>query len=203
VELTVESDWSSASYFYSIAALSEEAEFELSSYREDSLQGDRSVAEIYKKLGVKTTFLDGKILLTKQEVPKMPFLELDLSGSPDLAQTIAVTCMGMNTGCYLTGLHTLRIKETDRLQALKNEIEKFGGKVDITEDSLSFSPSEVLKPGVKVKTYNDHRMALAFAPLAMKIPLEILEAEVVSKSFPGYWEVLENIGFSVGKIIKD
>ena len=203
VELTVESDWSSASYFYSIAALSERAGLKLRSYGQDSLQGDRLVAGIYRKLGVKTTFLDGKILLTKEEVPKKPFLELDLSDSPDLAQTIAVTCMGMKIGCYLTGLHTLRIKETNRLQALKNEMEKFGGTVEIKENSLSFSPSEALEPGVKVETYNDHRMALAFAPLAMKIPLEILEAEVVSKSFPGYWEVLKEIGFSVKKNQED
>ncbi|MGB7784487.1 MAG: 3-phosphoshikimate 1-carboxyvinyltransferase [Salinimicrobium sp.] len=203
VALTVESDWSSASYFYSIAAMSEEAEFKLSSYREDSLQGDRSVAEIYRKLGVKTTFVEDKVLLQKEEVPKMTFLELDLSGSPDLAQTIAVTCLGLGIRCKITGLHTLRIKETDRLQALKNEMEKFGGSVAISEDTLEFSPSEKLKTGIKIETYNDHRMALAFAALATKVQLEILEAEVVSKSFPGYWEELEKVGFSVKNLQKD
>lgn len=197
VELTVESDWSSASYFYSLAALSEGAELELSSYRKDSLQGDRIVTEIYKKFGVKTSFLEDKILLQKEEVSKMAFLELDLAGSPDLAQTIAVTCLGLAIPCKLTGLHTLRIKETDRLQALKNEMEKFGGSVVISEDTLEFSPSDELKSGIEIDTYNDHRMALAFAPLALKIPLKINEAEVVSKSFPGYWEELEKVGFSV------
>ena len=201
--LTVESDWSSASYFYSLAALSEEAEIELSSYREDSLQGDRSVAEIYRKFGVNTTFLEDKILLEKQEVSKMSFLELDLAGSPDLAQTIAVTCLGLGVPCKLTGLHTLRIKETDRLHALKNEMEKFGGSVEITENSLKFAPSGELKTGIKVETYNDHRMALAFAPLAIKIRLEIKEAEVVTKSFPGYWEELEKLGFSIKDLQKD
>ena len=171
-----------------------------SNYREDSLQGDRSVAKIYEALGVKTTFLQDRIVLKKQELPKKAFLELDLSGSPDLAQTIAVTCLGLGMGCKLTGLHTLRIKETDRLQALKKEIEKFGGRVAITDASLKFSPSESLKTGIKVETYNDHRMALAFAALATKVPLEILEAEVVSKSFPGFWEELEAIGFSVKKL---
>ncbi len=202
-ELAVESDWSSASYFYSIVALSEKAEFELSSYREDSLQGDRSVAEIYRKLGVKTTFLEDKVRLQKEEVSKMSFLELDLAGSPDLAQTIAVTCLGLGIPCKLTGLHTLRIKETDRLQALKNEMEKFGGSVAISDDTLEFSPSEDLKSGIEIETYNDHRMALAFAPLAVKIPLKIKEAEVVTKSFPGYWEELEKVGFSVKNLQKD
>ena len=201
-ELAVESDWSSASYFYSIAALSEKAEFKLSSYREDSLQGDRSVTEIYKKLGVKTTFLEDKVLLQKEDVSKMSFLELDLAGSPDLAQTIAVTCLGLGIPCKLTGLHTLRIKETDRLQALKNEMEKFGGSVAISDDSLEFSPSEDLKSGIEIETYSDHRMALAFAPLAVKIPLKIKEAEVVTKSFPGYWEELENVGFSIKNLQK-
>jgi 3-phosphoshikimate 1-carboxyvinyltransferase len=196
-ELVVESDWSSASYFYSMAALSDAAEISLSSYRKDSLQGDRSVADIYQKLGVKTTFLEGEIRLEKIQSELPEKLELDLSNSPDLAQTIAVTCFGLGVELHMTGLHTLRIKETDRLQALKNELEKFGGKVEITEDSLQLSASEAIKENVSVATYNDHRMALAFAPLALKVPVIINDAGVVSKSFPEFWENMKELGFSV------
>jgi 3-phosphoshikimate 1-carboxyvinyltransferase len=196
-ELVVESDWSSASYFYSMAALSDAAEISLSSYRKDSLQGDRSVADIYRKLGVKTTFLEGEIRLEKIQSELPEKLELNLSNSPDLAQTIAVTCFGLGVELHMTGLHTLRIKETDRLQALKNELEKFGGKVEITEDSLQLSASEAIKENVSVATYNDHRMALAFAPLALKVPVIINDAGVVSKSFPEFWENMKELGFSV------
>lgn len=201
--VVVESDWSSASYFYSMAALSNEAGIRLSNYKEHSYQGDQSVAGIYKQLGVETTYADGSISLSKSQFKKPRKLVLDLSNSPDLAQTIAVTCLGLGIKCELTGLHTLRIKETDRLQALKNEMEKLGGHVEITVDSLHLIPSEELKSGIKIETYNDHRMALAFAPLAIKVPLEIADAEVVSKSFPGFWADLKNLGFSVKNIQKD
>lgn len=196
-EIVIESDWSSASYFYSMVALAEYATITLSSYKEDSYQGDQVVAGIFKQLGVQTTYENGAIHLKKCDFKKPRNLVLDLSNSPDLAQTIAVTCLGLGIKCDLTGLHTLRIKETDRLLALKNEMEKLGGRVEITADSLHFLPSEDLKSGIKIATYKDHRMALAFAPLALKVPLEIEEAEVVSKSFPGFWKDLENLGFSV------
>lgn len=197
VEITVESDWSSASYFYSIAALSEQAEIKLSSYKDKSHQGDRAVAKIYEELGVRTTFTNNGIVLAKQFVKKPKSLSLELSNSPDLAQTIAVTCLGLGVKCELKGLHTLKIKETDRLQALKNEIEKLGGKAEISSESIRIFPAETLNPNVKIATYNDHRMALAFAPLAIKTPLEIEDAEVVSKSYPGFWGDLERLGFLV------
>lgn len=202
-QITVESDWSSASYFYSLAALSETAAISLSSYRSNSLQGDRSVVDIYKKLGVKTTFLEHKIQLEKEAVDLPQKLELDLANSPDLAQTIAVTCFGLGIEAEFTGLHTLRIKETDRLQALKNELEKLGGEVEITNDSLRLSASAGIKENVVIKTYNDHRMALAFAPLALKTTIMIEDAEVVSKSFPEYWENLQQLKFSVEDWVKD
>lgn len=201
--IVVESDWSSASYFYSMAALSNEAKISLSSYKQHSYQGDQVVAGIYKQLGVETTYANDSISLSKSPFKKPRKLVLDLSNSPDLAQTIAVTCLGLGIKCELTGLHTLRIKETDRLQALKDEMEKLGGHVEITVDSLHLIPSEELKSGIKIETYNDHRMALAFAPLAIKVPLEIADAEVVSKSFPGFWEDLKNLDFSVRNIQED
>lgn len=202
-QIVVESDWSSASYFYSMAALSDSSEINLTSYRENSLQGDRSTADIYQKLGVKTTFLEGELKLEKTEVELPETLQLDLANSPDLAQTVAVTCFGLGIGAQLTGLHTLRIKETDRLQALKNELEKLGGQVEISEDTLRLSASEEIKPNIAIDTYNDHRMALAFAPLALKIPIVINDAGVVSKSFPEYWENLQQLKFSVKESVKE
>ena len=201
--IVVESDWSSASYFYSMAALSDAAELSLTAYRENSLQGDRSVADIYQKLGIKTTFLEAEIRLEKLDVQLPEVLELDLANSPDLAQTIAVTCFGLGVKAYLTGLHTLRIKETDRLQALKNEIEKLGGQVEITDDTLRLSASEEIKSNIAIDTYNDHRMALAFAPLALRVPMEINDAGVVSKSFPEFWENLQQLKFSVKDSAKE
>ncbi|HET8753109.1 MAG TPA: 3-phosphoshikimate 1-carboxyvinyltransferase [Salinimicrobium sp.] len=197
VSVTVESDWSSASYFYSIAALSEASEITLSSFKKESFQGDAVVAGIYEKLGVKTSFLDDKIMLNKIPVKKTRSLILDLTNSPDLAQTLAVSCFGLGIKCELNGLHTLKIKETDRLLDLKTEIEKAGGKVEITSDSLKVFPSGKFNENTLFETYNDHRMAMAFAPLALKFPCAIKDAEVVSKSYPEFWEDLKNIGFSI------
>lgn len=194
---TVESDWSSASYFYSIAALSEQAEIRISSYKEKSLQGDNVVAQIYSQLGVETMFLNNEVVLKKNSVKKPRKLVLDLTNSPDLAQTIAVTCFALKIPCELHGLHTLKIKETDRLQALKNEIEKLGGEARITSDSIKVFESKDLRKDIKIETYNDHRMAMAFAPLALKVPMRIADAGVVSKSYPGFWEDLRKLGFSV------
>ncbi|TVZ27265.1 3-phosphoshikimate 1-carboxyvinyltransferase [Gillisia sp. Hel_I_86] len=198
--LAIESDWSSASYFFSLAALSENAEFTLSNFRETSLQGDSKIVSIYKGLGVDTSFNENSISLKKESRKKSKSLHLDLQNMPDLAQTIAVTCLGLGMACELKGLHTLKIKETDRLVALKIELEKFGAIVEITNNSLSLAPCTTLEKNIEVETYNDHRMAMAFAPLALRVPLTIKDAGVVSKSYPEFWEDLESIGFSVGKV---
>lgn len=185
----VESDWSSASYYYSLVALSDDAEITLNSYKKTSLQGDAVLAKIYKNFGVKTEFNEQSITLIKvHNRIQLQNLTFDLSNSPDIAQTITVTCFGLGFGCHLKGLHTLKIKETDRLMALKTELEKFGAKVLITNDSLTLKPSLLIKENIKVSTYNDHRMAMAFAPLLLKTSLEIENAEVVSKSYPTFWE---------------
>ena len=126
-------------------------------------------------------------------------LNLKLNNSPDIAQTIAVTCFGLGIGCHLTGLHTLKIKETDRLEALKFELTKLGANVSVTNDSLTLEPSEKINENISIKTYQDHRMAMAFAPLALKIPISIEEAEVVSKSYPTFWDDLEKFGFQISK----
>jgi 3-phosphoshikimate 1-carboxyvinyltransferase len=198
--IVVESDWSSASYFYSIVALSPVGtEISLSSYKKNSLQGDSVLAEIYKDFGVDTIFSEHSIRLSKSKVSKLKTVNYELNKAPDIAQTIAVTCLGLEMDCQLTGLHTLKIKETDRLEALKNEIEKLGGQVDITEDSLLLKSSENLNTNVSIDTYNDHRMAMAFAPLALKTTLKINDSYVVSKSFPSFWEDLKTLGFKISE----
>jgi len=200
-KLTVESDWSSASYYFSYVALSENLQVTLSNYIKNSIQGDAAITEIYKVFGVKSNFLDEEkqIFLEKEskEFPKQ--VELDLVNTPDIAQTIAVTCLGLKISCHLYGLHTLKIKETDRLMALKIELEKFGATVHIDDSSLTMNPPEKLTENVSVDTYNDHRMAMAFAPLALKVPLAIRDADVVSKSYPTFWEDILKVGILVSK----
>jgi 3-phosphoshikimate 1-carboxyvinyltransferase len=201
LSLRVESDWSSASYWYSIMALSQiGTEITLSSYQQNSLQGDSALAEIYKEFGVETVFENHTILLRKTRNSESETLNLDLNNSPDIAQTIAVTCFGLGIGCHLTGLHTLKIKETDRLIALQTELTKLGAMVTVTNESLILEPSSSILENVSVKTYQDHRMAMAFAPLALKVPIVIEEAEVVSKSYPTFWDDLKSIGFAISEL---
>ena len=206
--LTIESDWSSASYWYSIVALSEiGTQITLSSYKQNSLQGDSALVEIYNNFGVETIFNnDNSITISKTSNLKLDSsecelakqtLNFELNNCPDIAQTIAVTCFGLGIGCHLTGLHTLKIKETDRLEALKNELTKLGANVSVTNDSLTLEPSEKINENISVKTYQDHRMAMAFAPLALKVPIIIEEAEVVSKSYPTFWDDLKSVGFTI------
>ncbi|UOK43587.1 MULTISPECIES: 3-phosphoshikimate 1-carboxyvinyltransferase [Flavobacterium] len=198
--ITVESDWSSASYFYSVVALSAiGTEIKLSSYKQNSLQGDSILAEIYDELGVSTTFVDDSVIIKKVDVP-VKEVNRNLNASPDIAQTIAVTCFGLGIRCYLTGLHTLKIKETDRLEALKKELGKLGASVSVTKDSLTLAPSSEINKNVRIKTYQDHRMAMAFAPLALKVPVVIEEAEVVSKSYTNFWEDFKSIGIIVNRL---
>jgi 3-phosphoshikimate 1-carboxyvinyltransferase len=195
----VESDWSSASYFFSIVALCEKAEIHLTNYKENSLQGDRVLREIYNELGVFSSIENQNLILKKEDVDLPEVLYWDLSKAPDIAQTIAVSCYGLGIGCKLDGLHTLKIKETDRLQALYNELTKLGAKVKVTNDSLELAPKSNFVSGCQIPTYNDHRMAMAFAPLSLKIPLIIKDAEVVSKSYPSFWEDLEQISFEIDR----
>jgi len=199
--ITVESDWSSASYWYSIIALSEVGtQITLSSYKINSLQGDSALGEIYKNFGVETVFNSNEITIHKVENFKLKTLNLKLNNAPDIAQTIAVTCFGLGIGCDLFGLHTLKIKETDRLEALKTELTKLGADILVTNDSLHLKSSATIKENVSIATYQDHRMAMAFAPLAIKIPLIIQDAEVVSKSYPDFWKDLEAVGFDINEI---
>lgn len=192
----VESDWSSASYFYSIVALAHRAKITLKNYYKKSKQGDAALSKIYEKFGVKTIHSEGKITLSKiVDFVHPNYIMIDLQNTPDLAQTIAVTCLGLNIDCKLTGLHTLKIKETDRLTALKIEIEKLGATVKITERSLELVNTRNINKNISIDTYNDHRMAMAFAPIGLKVPININNAGVVSKSYPDFWDDLRKIGF--------
>ena len=200
--LIIESDWSSASYWYSIVALSEiGTQIILSSYKQNSLQGDSALVEIYKNFGVETIFNnDNSITISKDKNPKLAIFNSQLNNSPDIAQTIAVTCFGLGIGCYLTGLHTLKIKETDRLEALKTELSKLGANISVTDDSLTIQQSNTLNSNITIVTYQDHRMAMAFAPLALKTSLIIQDSEVVSKSYPTFWDDLKSIGFQLEEV---
>ncbi len=199
--LVVESDWSSASYYYSIVALSAiGSEISLSAYKRNSLQGDSILAELYIHFGVETSFSENTILLKKVCEPQTNSVEFNLANAPDIAQTIAVTIFGLGMGCHLTGLHTLKIKETDRLEALHTELSKFGAHISVTDKSLTIAPSNNIKTDVSIDTYNDHRMAMAFAPLAMKTDLFVNDAEVVSKSYPDFWEDLKLIQFTITEL---
>ncbi len=201
ITLVVESDWSSASYFYSIVALCDVGTtIELSSYKQNSLQGDSVLSKIYADFGVKTNFHGNQITLSKISNEHPETVNYDLANAPDIAQTIAVTCLGLGMGCHLTGLHTLPIKETDRLAALQTELSKFGAQVAIDSESLTLQPANSLKTGVAIDTYNDHRMAMAFGPLALRTDLIVNDAGVVSKSYPDFWRDLETLGFGITEV---
>ena len=197
-QVTVESDWSSASYYFSIIAMSDVgSEIKLSSYKKDSLQGDSVLAAMYTDFGVETTFDGNSMLLKKVNGGKKAHIEYNLANAPDIAQTIAVSCFGLNIGCHITGLHTLKIKETDRLEALKTELTKLGADISVSDRSLTLKASDTLRPDIAIDTYNDHRMAMAFAPLALKTPIIINDSEVVSKSYPDFWEDMKLLGLRI------
>ncbi|MCO5936453.1 3-phosphoshikimate 1-carboxyvinyltransferase [Mucilaginibacter sp. RB4R14] len=196
--LLVEPDWSAASYWYAIAALSDEAELFLPGLTSYSLQGDSVITELMANFGITSVFKDGGVYLTKE--PKPIFRKIfDLKECPDLAQTVIVVCAALGHDASFTGLETLKIKETDRILALQTELAKIGVKLIEKGQVYKLDTSEKQIPQrMFVNTYDDHRMAMAFAPLAILIPeLEIEDADVVEKSYPAFWKDLVNAGFEV------
>lgn len=196
--LHVEPDWSAASYWYAIAALADEAELFLPGLTQYSLQGDSVITELMANFGITSQFKDGGVYLQKEAKPLARKI-FDMKECPDLAQTIIVVCAALGHEATFTGLETLKIKETDRILALQTELAKFGvnliekGQVYKLDCSEKFLPQRMF-----VNTYHDHRMAMAFAPLALLIPeLEIEDAQVVEKSYPAFWDDLEKVGFEV------
>ncbi|MEL6591727.1 MAG: 3-phosphoshikimate 1-carboxyvinyltransferase [Bacteroidota bacterium] len=194
---TIESDWSAASYWYSLLALAEEGEVFLEGLRRDSWQGDQGIREIMKHFGVSTRFTKEGAQLTKKKFKarKKP-IHIDFTDTPDLAQTVAVVSAATGVPVFMTGLHTLRVKETDRIHALQTELAKFGVEMKVDGDDCTVEglagPSEK-----SVETYEDHRMAMAFAPLALRQPeLMVKHPEVVEKSYPEYWDHLAAAGIA-------
>lgn len=195
----VESDWSAASYWFEMVALSPDpaARLVLPGLRADSLQGDRRVQEFFRPLGVATSFENGGAVLTKC-APTAGTMEADLSQQPDLAQTLVVTCAMLRRPFRFSGLHSLRIKETDRIAALQNELRKLGVEVEAVGDqelcAAAYAPADkIAKTADSIATYDDHRMAMSFAPCAYRHPgLLIAHPEVVSKSYPGFWTELRS-----------
>lgn len=197
VSFMVESDWSAASYWYQIAALSEQAEIELIGLFRNSYQGDSRGAEVFSRLGITTEFTHEGVLLKKSN-RLVEQLNEDFVDIPDLAQTFAVTCCLLNIPFRFTGLQSLKIKETDRIFALKTELRKLGYLLQDAQDSILIWDGERCQPEVQpvIQTYEDHRMAMAFAPAALRFPeIRIAEPQVVSKSYPTYWEHLQQAGF--------
>ena len=193
-EIKIESDWSAASYWYEMVSFTESSKIKIKNLFIDSLQGDSELVAIYKFFGVETLFHSDGIEISKIKNNQEDFLELDLKNTPDLAQTIACTCAGLKIKCKLKGLSTLPIKETNRLLALQKELLKFGAVAEITSDQLEIKKFISPLSTIKVKTYNDHRMAMAFAPLSIKFgAIEIENPKVVSKSYPLFWKHLDDI----------
>ena len=196
--LYVEPDWSAASYWYSIAALSDTTELFLPGLTQYSLQGDRVITEIMANFGITSQFKDGGVYLQKEAKPVLRKI-FDLKECPDLAQTVIVVCAALGHDATFTGLETLKIKETDRVKALQNELAKIG--VKLIEKGLVYKldcSEKQIPEHVLIDTYDDHRMAMAFAPLAILIPeVEIEDAKVVEKSYPAFWTDLEKVGFKV------
>ncbi|MDR1883891.1 MAG: 3-phosphoshikimate 1-carboxyvinyltransferase [Prevotella sp.] len=196
---TVESDWSAASYWYEMAALADDAHIELKGLFGNSMQGDSKVAELFLDLGVATEYTkDGVILAKTGKVIKKMFH--NFVNEPDLTQTFVVACCMMGIPFMFTGLQTLKIKETDRIEALKTEMKKLGYLLYDSENSILEWDGERCEPeaGSVIKTYEDHRMAMAFAPAAIKLEhINIAHPNVVTKSYPRFWDDLESVGFSI------
>ncbi len=196
----VESDWSAASYWYEVVALAPEAEVRLTGLSMESLQGDARTAQLFEPIGVATCADKHGITLQKND-SHTSFYEVNLSGEPDVAQTLAVTCCLRGIPFRFTGLQSLRIKETDRMAALQRELAQLGYSLSATDHSLAWEGIRIsVNQPVIIDTYNDHRMAMAFAPAAFRFPLlTIKDAEVVAKSYPGYWNDLARAGFTLLK----
>lgn len=201
-DYVIESDWSAASYWYSLVALGPAgSEITLPRLREKSLQGDQAIAEIMTHFGVKTTFLPDAVHLQQQPLTTQTEIQvIDFTNCPDLAQTVAVVAAALARPVDMTGLESLRIKETDRIAALQAELAKFGGDLrDLGKGRFRAESSDFAVNNQSVATYHDHRMAMAFAPLAVRGPLRIESPTVVRKSYPQFWKELAKSGFAISE----
>ena len=193
-DITVEADWSSASYWFAFVALAKQAVLTLPKVSEKSLQGDRVIVDIMDQLGVKTLFTNGNAVLSKKEATKN--LIWDFKDCPDLAQTVLPVCAAKGISGNFTGLESLRIKETDRITALQNELRKIGAVLSETATgNWQLETRSIPTQSITIQTYHDHRMAMGFAPLATIQDLKIESPEVVNKSYPGFWRDMNTVGF--------
>jgi 3-phosphoshikimate 1-carboxyvinyltransferase len=202
-EYRVESDWSAAAFWYEAAVFAQEVDIELEGLKFESLQGDAILPVLYQNFGIRTEFTDRGVRLTKVQ-KRIDGFYFDFINHPDIAQPVIATCAGLGIRGRFEGLKSLLIKETDRLRALKNEIEKLGIQVLTSgkDDDMPAMEINASKPvfhtGLTFETYGDHRMAMALAPLALKSgPLKILNPDVVVKSYPQFWEHLKMTGFDL------
>lgn len=195
-EFVVEADWSAASYWYQIAALADEAKITLKGLKKVSLQGDSAIVEMYELFGIKSTFKGTEVTVEKVLPPKLEAFNYDFSDCPDVAQTLAATLTGLNIKGHFKGLESLRIKETDRIAAIKKELEKFGASIDILpNDEIQINKATMGPFNGSIETYDDHRVAMSIAPLCLKVDsIEIEEPNVVSKSYPDFWKDLADKG---------
>ncbi len=204
----IEADWSAASYYYIIAGLSESCEIILKGLHQQSTQGDAAIVAICEKFGIKTLFGPHQLMIVKPKLEiETPVFEYDFLKVPDIAQSISVLCAGLGTSGLFSGLQTLRIKETDRIAALQQELAKIGVYINKMPEKFSkktgveyyMQEGKALQQDLEpsFKTYNDHRMAMALAPLALRFPVIINDALVVTKSYPKYWVDLQKLGFEV------
>ena len=191
-EFTVEADWSAASYWYQIAALADEANLTLKGLKKVSLQGDSAIVDMYKNFSVESTFNGNQVTLEKIKSKKSERFDYDFSDCPDVAQTLAATITGLNIEGHFKGLESLRIKETDRIAAIKKELEKFGASIEILpNDEIKVNHGSLKSFNGSIETYDDHRVAMSIAPLCLKVDsIEIEEPDVVAKSYPNYWNDL-------------
>lgn len=204
-EYTIEADWSASSYHYSLVALAKKASLKLNGLFERSLQGDGAMPQIAAELGVQSAWNDDSWRLTKREV--VGHFKYDFINQPDVAQTIGVICAAKKIENDFSGLKTLKIKETERIHAMNVELSKVDSSFTLAYNDEKEEEHYVVKPGVKFRevprfdTYKDHRMAMAFAPLALLHPIEIAQPEVVSKSYPDFWQHLESLGFVIERVV--
>ncbi|MFK7952016.1 MAG: 3-phosphoshikimate 1-carboxyvinyltransferase [Ekhidna sp.] len=197
---TIEGDWSGASYWYSFMALAEgKGYLDIPNIRNYSSQGDKRIAEIMFQLGVITQYESGKVRLAKRG-KQVKSLTLDFRDCPDLAQTVMVVAAAKGIELEMTGLESLKIKETDRIEAMKNELFKMGALLLEKPNSWFLKPSESLPKSMKVNTYEDHRMAMAFAPLCCKMDVTIEDPKVVDKSYPDFWKEVNKVGVTINSI---
>lgn len=202
-DMFVEGDWSGVSYWYEAAALSEEAEIQVLTLQQESVQGDARCAEIFRHLGIQTSFTDEGIVIQRKENPPARF-DYNFINNPDLVQTVAVTCVMLGVPFRFEGTQSLRIKETDRILALQNELKKFGAVLHYSDDGTLEWDGSIHKTSnepVVILTYNDHRMAMAFAPVAIKgTPIYIDNPKVVAKSYPNFWNDIQVLGYNIKEI---